>query len=63
VGFPALHKPLERLEKAALAEDEASVVKHYQDFIKDFTAVKPQIIVTYQGLKAGDDQLFSIENP
>ena len=63
VGFPALHKPLERLEKAALAGDEASVVKHYQDFIKDFTAVKPQIIVTYQGLKAGDTQLFSIENP
>lgn len=58
VGFPALHKHLEALEKAAQIADEPNANLHYEDFIKDFTAVKPQIIVTYQGLKAGDDQLF-----
>lgn len=58
VGFPALHKHLEALEKAAQIADESSAILHYEHFVKDFTAVKPQIIVTYQGLKAGDDQLF-----
>ncbi|GAB5553576.1 MAG: hypothetical protein Sapg2KO_31670 [Saprospiraceae bacterium] len=59
VGFPTLHKHLDALENAALKQDEQAVAKHYGHFIKDFTTVKPQIIVTYQGLKAGDDQLFA----
>lgn len=59
VGFPALHKSLEALEKSASKGDETAILEHYERFITDFTAVKPQIIVTYQGLKANDDAVFN----